>query len=245
MAYFAQLFVDTGAGFNEKESINKDINTGEYFLVFELQDYKNIRALRFDPSNSIVALYIHKIEITSVDGDTFEVGYEANALERHSDLVIFDTGDPNLTINFDVNQKPAKIVINMDYIAFGIDTYPYIIENQREVLKLKENQRSLQVQNLEHKINEVQAQRTEQVQNLENKIAEVQASAHEIEQNTLAARQQTPTEHTEFYKDLLAEKEQRIKELYNAIGDKEKEVLKAQQAVEIRQKHPRRKRTSD
>jgi len=215
--YFAQLFIDTGAGFNEKESIIKDVNMGEYFLVFELQDYKNIRALRFDPSNSIVALYVHKIEIVLEDGDNIEVSYDDNALEKHSDLLIFDTGDPNLTLNFDSKYKPIKIVINVDYIAFGINTYPYIIENQREILKIKEQ-------------NQVR-----QIWSLENRMAEIQAEAEIIEQNALAVQQPTPTEHTEFYKELLAEKEQRIKELHNTLRDKESEVLKAQQAVEIRQ----------
>ncbi len=154
--YFAQLFIDTGAGFSEKESITKDIDIGEYFLIFELEDYKNIRALRFDPSNSIVALYINKIEIISIDGDNFEVGYEDNALERHSDLAIFDSGDPNLTLNFDFNQKLDKIVINVDYIAFGISVYPYIIENQRELLKVKEQKRT-HIQSLESELNEMRA----------------------------------------------------------------------------------------
>jgi len=156
--YFAQLYIDTGAGFNEKESIKKDINTGEYFLVFDLHKYKNIYALRFDPSNSIVALYIHQVEILPLGSDNFEIpSFEDNALERHSDLMIFDTDYPNITFNFDIYNKPFKLVINVNYVVFGVNVYPYIIQNQREILKLNEQRRIELIQNFERELAEVKA----------------------------------------------------------------------------------------
>jgi len=215
--YFAQLFVDTGAGFNEEESIKKDINTGEYFLVFELQNYKKIRALRFDPSNSIVALYIHVIEIIPTEGESFEVSTrDDNALERHNDLIIFDTGDPNITLDINSDDNPVKIIINADYIAFGKNAYPYIIENQREVFKIKEERQN------------------EHLLNLENKIAEVQTAAQKTELDMSATTNPSiSAEHNQIFKELILGKEQRIDELQHILRSKENEMLKAQQAVEI------------
>ncbi len=209
--YFAQLFIDTGAGFNENESLKQDVSGGEYFLVFELHTFKNIRALRFDPSNSLVALYINKIEITPVSDDNFEVDYDSNALKRHSDLLVFDTGDPNLNLLYNPEIKPLKVIINVDYISFGKATYPYVIENQREVFKIE------------------QQGHTEKVQSMEQQLKEMELTALSLQQ------QNVPPPHDEtLVKDLLSEKDRRIQELNHILLEKEKEILKSQQTAEIR-----------
>lgn len=47
----SQLFVDTGNGFREEEKlvVETELSDGRFSIEFDLKDFKNIRALRFDP----------------------------------------------------------------------------------------------------------------------------------------------------------------------------------------------------
>ena len=62
MQYQTKLYIDTGFGFNEKESISKTADAKDELVRFDLNEIDNIKRLRFDPSEhacvlSHVALY--------------------------------------------------------------------------------------------------------------------------------------------------------------------------------------------
>lgn len=98
----ANLYIDTGRGFNERDKISKsytlsDINR----LTFNLEKFKNIRQLRFDP---IEGAFIKAKIITDLDisGGNFE-----NSLD--DDFQIFTNLDPSYIL------KPAGNNLEIEF----------------------------------------------------------------------------------------------------------------------------------
>ena len=66
--YRARLYIDTGNGFNEKESMSLPVNSEATCLEFDLHALKKIIALRFDPLEDFVVLKIKSIQIENKEG---------------------------------------------------------------------------------------------------------------------------------------------------------------------------------
>lgn len=98
----AQLFFDTGTGFNEKQSITLHYKTGiEETLHFTLpSELKTINQLRIDPSNKLGKIHIYSIGLTNSAGEVFLTHISNhNANWSFDNTFIFNHNDPQLIIN--------------------------------------------------------------------------------------------------------------------------------------------------
>jgi len=131
---FAQVFVDTGLGFNEKEAVSRVIAEGENRIEFDLHEFTPIQSIRLDPANDCVAF-----RVISLNAVTRDNRYEAlaqhndNAYHRNGSLFFFTTTDPWILFN-PPESGIEKLVAEIDYIAFGPATYQYIMEQKYTVM---------------------------------------------------------------------------------------------------------------
>lgn len=130
-SYAAQLFVDTGNGFNEKDSITKPVTTTEKLLEFGLNSFEKINNLRFDPLNDKVCVKFKNLELISKTGQTMKLSpSKCNSVYMKHNIFLFDTEDPQFEFVLNgASDKYLKARINLEYIFIGKEVYSYILRN--------------------------------------------------------------------------------------------------------------------
>ena len=138
--YVAQMFLDTGLGFNGTQVINKPIHGQERIFEFDLSEYADICHLRLDPANAPAAIHLVSIELLGMEGERYPITtYQTNACHQNGQNYIFDTNDPMITF-----ASPAarlqKVVITLEYVALGNAAYPYIYHKQAQQIQQQTQQ---------------------------------------------------------------------------------------------------------
>jgi hypothetical protein len=143
--YAAQVFFDSGKGFNEDESIRSDINGEEKRLEFDLRPLKNIRQFRFDPiANYRVVVRIDETKIEDKDGKEHRLSIlGSNAFYRKNNFFIFKTLDSQIFYQHQMIPEPFKIFIRFEYIAVGIEVDFYIKGYEKRKAMEKRLKRSI------------------------------------------------------------------------------------------------------
>ena len=129
----AQIFVDTGADFNEEESISQVIGVGSHTLEFDIRRHTPVNAIRFDPANAPVVFKINRM--TGVQRDHREINLSVgrhNAYYRHETLFLFDKEDPWIRMVSPTGEI-EKIRLDVEYIAFGPSIYKYLLDHRHRV----------------------------------------------------------------------------------------------------------------
>ncbi|MEQ8172134.1 MAG: hypothetical protein ABRQ38_24830, partial [Candidatus Eremiobacterota bacterium] len=133
--YFAQLFIDTGPGFIEEYSIRKIIKGHEKELEFDIGNYNNVKAIRFDPLNNPVKIRLEQVKIITANNKLHvDLLCNTNALYKKENVFIFDTDDPRIHINLKDIFKPQKIFIKLEYMSWGMDVYKHICEEHSFII---------------------------------------------------------------------------------------------------------------
>jgi hypothetical protein len=114
---YAQIFYDKGHGFNENDSIRKDIGSGLNTLTFELKDLDKLESLRFDPANFSCIVSISKFVIITP-------GLEIDILPRcqnNADFIIdgrhcFYTNDPQVLAGVsDLSLRNCTVTVKVHF----------------------------------------------------------------------------------------------------------------------------------
>gem|GEM_PF-1265991 len=137
--YLVQLFIDTGAGFSEEQSMIQEVTEfteNEQPFEFDLSSYENLKQLRFDPLNAMTALRIGQIVVVDGQGLTHRLNYQpVNAYAQLGEILVFDTEDSQILITWPNLEKPQKVVIRLQYMAMGTNTYRFLLQREREIIK--------------------------------------------------------------------------------------------------------------
>jgi len=162
--YVAQLYIDTGLGYNEKQVMSQVIHGEGKRLEFDLDSFSNIRSFRFDPANDYSVLHINSIKIVREDNSSVLLeNYQSNAFYEENNSYIFSTYDPQILIDCP-EKNVKKMLINLDYIAIGKKSFDYIFKCKDRLL----NEKSELIQEKENQIQE----KENQIQEKENQIQE-------------------------------------------------------------------------
>ena len=160
----AQLYIDLGLGFNEKQAISQIIVGDEKSLEFDLDSFSNIKSFRFDPVNDYSVLHINSIEIVKEDDSTLLLeNFQSNAFYEENNSYIFSTYDPQILISCP-ERNVKKMLINLDYVVIGKESFDYIFKCKDRLL----NEKSELIQEKENQIQE----KENQIQEKENQIQE-------------------------------------------------------------------------
>ena len=96
---YAQLFIDTGKGFNQSESIFHSLQGYHDTIEFEISNYDNIESLRFDPINDCAEVRIIRSQVAYKDGRREDLRCQQdNALNQEDGFYLFDHEDPQLLL---------------------------------------------------------------------------------------------------------------------------------------------------
>ena len=99
--YFAQLFIDTGQGFNESESLLRRLvpADSQQDIEFDLNVFPAIQQLRFDPINAPAAIQIHSAIAIDESGQWQELTItQANPEEIQNNTLVFRSNDPQILL---------------------------------------------------------------------------------------------------------------------------------------------------
>jgi hypothetical protein len=118
---FAQLYIDTGLGSNEQQSIVCPLTGDDRVITFDLRGYGDIRAVRFDPINDHVALHLHEVSVLAAGQCRHVItNYETNALYQDGNNLVFHTPDPQIRIDMSCIDEPQLLSVRLDYVAVGL-----------------------------------------------------------------------------------------------------------------------------
>jgi len=136
---FAQLFIDTGEGFEERYSIIKTVTGEESQLEFDLSKYQEIQSLRFDPLNDLTAIEIQQILVVDENGTSQQVAnYQTNSRLQRGNQFWFDHRDPQLILDWQASSKPHRVIFQLTYLAIGNDTYRRALSEMQNLILLAE-----------------------------------------------------------------------------------------------------------
>ncbi|MGI9536743.1 MAG: glycosyltransferase family 2 protein [Desulfocapsaceae bacterium] len=131
----SRLYVDCGEGVNDSSSITRKIEPGKRTIRFPIDEYENVQALRYDPSDCPVSINLERIELTG-DTETRSVDpkrLRSNADYRDGSRFMFSTEDPQIFIDLDTTALTGvqEVVITIDLICYGDEALRAIIAMNR------------------------------------------------------------------------------------------------------------------
>ena len=121
---FAQLFINTGKGLSEEESIRLPINLNNkpQEHEFDLTSYNQIHALRFDPINDYAVVRVHDIKIYDAQDEELSLKrIGSNAQYVKEDNYYFNVIDTQieLQISETIRHLPCKLIAKVQYLYTG------------------------------------------------------------------------------------------------------------------------------
>ncbi len=131
----AKLYIDTGNGFNEKESFCQKVGLKSSKLVFDLKRYKNIQKICFEPFNSYLIFSLKKISIDEEDITHSKMieKVATNALFVKGETFYFNSKNPQISLNnASFMQKNIETIsFEFEYHFLQEEALMAIIEHQR------------------------------------------------------------------------------------------------------------------
>ncbi|MDL2246077.1 glycosyltransferase [Methanobrevibacter sp. OttesenSCG-928-K11] len=143
----AYLYVDTGNDFNEDEKIVIDYQLDfENKFKIDLNDFKNIKRLRFDP---IKQSFI-KCKINSVKTDIGDMVYEANSYEIIDEYYYFSNISPYFVLN---NNLKDLSFLEIDFTLYFLnnDEINYLFDKK----DIDINNKNIKIEQLVKEINKL------------------------------------------------------------------------------------------
>lgn len=136
--YTSRLYVDCGEGINDETSVSRNIEQGSRKIIFNLDNYTDITALRFDPVDTYAVVELEQIVLRYKGGDEVVIGrVECNELYRHDDKLFFDTADPQCwfpEINSTRLSDIAELSVSLKFTALGESALKYIVDYQKKLI---------------------------------------------------------------------------------------------------------------
>ena len=136
----AQLYVDSGDGLFEKDSLSVSSPEGEKVLEFDLSAFPFVKDIRFDPLNDCGIIEIQNIELDA-NGKTEKLTVRSfNAVTRENNTYFFQTADPQffLTGNFPFTRS-GRLRIYIKYRAVGKDALGEISKAVLDLIASKDS----------------------------------------------------------------------------------------------------------
>jgi glycosyltransferase involved in cell wall biosynthesis len=143
--YTSRLYVDCGAGISDRLSIGRKIELGTRQIVFDLEDFSGITALRFDPVDTWAVVEIVKVTAINRGGEQIAVtAIESNALYKQQGLLLFDTCDPQCYFpDLDRSRlaEISQLTVDLRFVALGESALHHLVQYQKSEMDAIGNRR--------------------------------------------------------------------------------------------------------
>ena len=175
--YFIQLFVDTGNGFNEEESMRIGFQDQKE-ISFNLSKFKKIKKLRFDPIDDYSFVKIDEIKI---DGLDYTNEIVSNAFHTRDDIYYFENNDPQLYLDVEDQNEIQTVSIKIEYLCKGEESLSDIPNVYKDII----NTQSESLQQQTKKLDEQSKKLEEQSKSLHNQAKIIEdKTLHILHQNS-------------------------------------------------------------
>ena len=233
---FAQLFFDTGNGFNEAQSIKKKINRADTHLTFELPTgTTRIQGLRFDPINDCALIKFKATWLLNSHGDSTPLeSHPSNASYQEGQISYFDHADPQIIIRIaDISLDDiSNVYFEFELIAHGraaemlsnAKTKKSYLGALQTIISLNGSltERDGQIFNL----NQAVAVRDEQIVNLNQAATERDGQISSLSQAVTERDGQIAS-----LNQVIADRDSQIVNLYQGITDRDSQVVNLYQGI--------------
>ncbi len=137
--FFGQLFIDSGQGMTEENSLKQVVIGHESKLEFNLENIENIQGLRFDPINDYCIMRIHSMDLYFIDGSKQPLSYSGNYSADYRPLLVFNVADPNIDISLPESDSQIKsLLIKLEYIAINKTSIEVLLQKMESNVRLKD-----------------------------------------------------------------------------------------------------------
>ena len=207
----AELYLDTGLGFNHHQVLRKIIFADQQIIEFDLSNYSGIRQCRFDPINGPASINLKAIQIYEEGGTYREIeDFHSNALHSKENNLIFETTDPHIFFSSVGIEHPTKLVVRLNFISVGHEVFHDILNYKNHMLANRDAELQQRRSELIVKDAELQQRRSELIV----KDAELQHRNAELQNrmNELRARD----DEIRNLRDVIVKKEADIEDIYSS-----------------------------
>ena len=258
-AHTFKVFIDTGKGFNEKQTIKQpivdNINTWQNEAV---ANYENITAIKIAPANTSCAIKLKYLGVVGARKTDYSL--TSNAYYEADGEYYFDTPYPEILLEFKKPKQLSKLPVTIEYLALGkevsnliqhvdyqriiaskdmdINNFESILKDRDHYLNLKDNEISELTDTLSEyeKIKETYEERyKETVESYEERIKEYSENHNEevtqLKEALDAERNRFAVEHKEKLEstNLLKNNIDALKDQKNAEVNQLREILENEQ----------------
>jgi glycosyltransferase involved in cell wall biosynthesis len=139
----SRLYVDCGNGISDDRSVGRKVEAGTRLIIFDLGEYDNITALRFDPVDTFVILKIERIDLLYDSGRKTKIDQvECNELYSSDDKLYFDTDDPQCYFPKTGEEQLRGVVgleVRLHFLALGESALRGLVEYQKKKIERKDS----------------------------------------------------------------------------------------------------------
>ena len=136
--YTSRLYVDCGLGISDEGGISRKIEQGTRKIVFDLDEYSDILALRFDPVDTFAVVELEKITVRYKTGSEVTVDrIQCNELYAHDGRLFFDTIDPQCYftgLGPPELEDIAQLTVSLRFVALAESALKYLVDYQKELI---------------------------------------------------------------------------------------------------------------
>ena len=137
--YTSRLYVDCGAGISDERSVSRKVEQGTRKIVFDLGNYTDITALRFDPVDTFAVVELEKIVAGYSSGIEVVVDrIQCNELYAHEGKLFFDTVDSQCYFPGLGPMELKDIVqltVSLRFVAFAESALRHVVDYQKELIE--------------------------------------------------------------------------------------------------------------
>lgn len=159
--YFVQLFINTGEGYSEKQSIKVQIkeNQGMFETVFDLGAYEDIRELRLDPLNVPVDIELLEMTLTDENG----ISRKPESMEHNAGIFagkryIIRDADPQFIVPNDAGIAIRSMQLKYRFVLKDLEKYEEHVHIVEEMLETEIDSLETKIDSLQSEINRLKAE---------------------------------------------------------------------------------------
>jgi glycosyl transferase family 1 len=143
-SYPAQVFIDTGKGYTETDSLTHWVTADVSHLEFDLRKFQDIRQIRFDPMNVYGVISLKSARLITSDDRFIDLHIRShNARTKRDRVYLFDTDDSNIEFESPEQGSFKKLIITIHYIVVGQGVYAYLYRHQLGSIAMTETTHAL------------------------------------------------------------------------------------------------------
>jgi len=214
----AELYLDTGLGFDHHQILRKIILTDQQVIEFDLSNYSGIQRCRFDPINAPASIHLKGIRMLEEDGTAHDiVDFQSNTHCRQEGNLIFATADPQIIFPVKAVERPVKLIVQLNYNVVGPEVFQDILGYENGLLAETRTELARHKEELSTREAELSALKVElSALKAELSTRESELSALKADLTTCEVELQMKSTILGHAEALLLQREKTIQEIYHS-----------------------------